>query len=130
MHKFLRFKTVSSSGWGYSQSSWDAIAFRPNKTIMVAGFGAYGITSGQSSFFVKYKYVVMNTPSEEFEVEIKSSEVDETTKIANIFFEGDLIEVPAGSDFVIVLRAYGPQNNYRVRGYYGYNGNSYKTFDN
>lgn len=75
---------------------------------MVAGFGAYGITSGQSSFFVKYKYVVMNTPSEEFEVEIKASEVDETTKIANIFFEGDLIEVPAGSDFVIVLRAYGP----------------------
>lgn len=69
-------------------------------------------------------------PSEEFEVEIKASEVDETTKIANIFFEGDLIEVPAGSDFVIVLRAYGPQNNYRVRGYYGYNGNSYKTFDN
>ena len=50
----------------------------------------------------------MNTPSEEFEVEIKANEVDETTKIANIFFEGDLIEVPAGSDFVIVLRAYGP----------------------
>ena len=25
---------------------------------------------------------------------------------------------------------YGPNNNYRVRGYYGYNGNSYKTFDN
>ena len=97
---------------------------------MVAGFGAYGITSGQTSFFVKYKYVVMNTPSEEIEVEIKSADVDEQTKIAPIYFEGDLIEVPAGTDFVIVVRAYGPQSNFRVRGYYGYNGNSYKTFDN
>jgi hypothetical protein len=34
---------------------------------MVAGFGVYGITSGQSSFFVRYKYVVMNTPSDEIE---------------------------------------------------------------
>ena len=126
----MRFKTVSSSGWGYSQSSWDAIAFRPNKTIMVAGFGTYGITSGQSSFFCKYKYIVMNTPSEEFEVEIKSSDVDETTKVAPIYFEEDLVEVPAGTDIVIQVRLFGPQNNFRVRGYYGYNGNSYKTFDN
>jgi hypothetical protein len=34
---------------------------------MVAGFGVYGITSGQNSFFVRYKYVLMNTPSEEIE---------------------------------------------------------------
>jgi hypothetical protein len=34
---------------------------------MVAGFGVYGLTSGQNNFFVKYKYVLQNTPSEEFE---------------------------------------------------------------
>ena len=68
---------------------------------MVAGFGAYGVTSGQSTFFCKYKYVVMNTLSEEFELELKSSDVDDTSKIIPIYFEGDLIEVPAGSDFVI-----------------------------
>ena len=45
--------------------------------------------------------MVNNTPSEEFEVELKSSDVDETTKIASIYFDEDLIEVPAGTDFVI-----------------------------
>ena len=97
----MRFKTVSSSGWGYSTSSWEAISFRPNKTIMVAGFGVYGITSGQNTFFAKYKYIVMNTPSEDFDTEIKSTDIDETTKIAPVLFEGDLIEVPAGTDFTI-----------------------------
>ena len=43
----------------------------------------------------------MNTPSEEHEVEIKSSEVDETTKVASVYFEEDLVEVPAGTDFTI-----------------------------
>lgn len=46
MHCFYRFKVVSSSGWCYSQTSWDAIAWRPNRSIMVAGFGVYGLTSG------------------------------------------------------------------------------------
>ena len=101
MHKFDRFKTVSSSGWGYSQSSWDAITFRPNRTIMVAGFGTYGVTSGQSNFFCRYKYVVQNTPSEEIEVELKSSDLDEQTKTIPIMFDGDLIEVAAGTDFTI-----------------------------
>jgi len=44
---------------------------------MVAGFGVYGVTSGQSNFFCRYKYIIMNTASEEFEVEILSTEVDE-----------------------------------------------------
>ena len=44
---------------------------------MVAGFGVYGLTSGQASFFVRYKYVVQNTPSDEYEVEVMSTEVDE-----------------------------------------------------
>ena len=97
---------------------------------MVAGFGVYGITSGQNTFFVKYKYVVMNTPSDEFDTEIKSTDVDDTSKIAQVMFEGDLVEVPAGTDITIQMRLYGPSQNNRVRGYYGYNGNSYKTFDN
>ena len=37
---------------------------------MVAGFGVYGLTSGQNSFFCKYKYVNNNNPSDEMEVEI------------------------------------------------------------
>lgn len=45
-------------------------------------------------------------------------------------FEGDMLEVPAGTDLTIQMRQYGSNNNFRVRGYYGYNGNSYKSFDN
>ena len=45
-------------------------------------------------------------------------------------FEGELIEVAAGVDFTIQMKMYGSNANYRVRGYYGYNGNSYKSFDN
>lgn len=77
MHVYHRFKVVSSSGWCYSQTSWDAITWRPNRTIMVAGFGAYGLTSGQQSYFVRYKYIVQNAPSDEFVVEVSSNEVDE-----------------------------------------------------
>lgn len=77
MHIYHRFKTVSSSGWCYSQTAWDAITWRPNRTIMVSGFGVYGLTSGQGSFFCRYKYVVMNTASDEIEVEVMSAEVDE-----------------------------------------------------
>lgn len=130
MHFFYRFKTVSSSGWCYSQTSWDAITWRPNRTIMVAGFGVYGLTSGQQNCFLRYKYVLQNTPSEEFECEITANEIDEQTKIHNVLLEGEMLEVPAGTDLTIQVRMYGPNNNYRVRGYYGYNGNSYKSFDN
>lgn len=97
---------------------------------MVAGFGIYGLTSGQGNCFVRYKYVVMNTPSEEVELEINAAEVDETTKIMPIMFDGDMIEVGAGVDFTVQMRMYGSNANFRVRGYYGYNGNNYKTFDN
>jgi hypothetical protein len=97
---------------------------------MVAGFGAYGLTSGQQNYFVRYKYVVQNAPSDEFVVEISSNEVDEQLKIYPLMFEGEMIEVPAGTDFTIQMRGYGANNNFRVRGYYGYNGNSYKSFDN
>jgi len=44
---------------------------------MVSGFGVYGLTSGQQNFTVRYKYVVMNTPSEEIEAEVNNAEVDE-----------------------------------------------------
>lgn len=59
-----------------------------------------------------------------------SAEIDETTKIYNVMLEGDMVEVQAGTDFTIQMRGYGANNNFRVRGYYGYNGNSYKSFDN
>ena len=58
-------------------TAWDAITFRPNRTIMVHGFGVYGITGGQQTFTVKYKYIVMNTASDEMEVEVNSADVDE-----------------------------------------------------
>lgn len=60
---------------------------------MVAGFGCYGLLSGQSTYFLRYKYVLNNTPSDEIEVEIKNTEVDEQTKYVPIMFEGDLLEV-------------------------------------
>lgn len=44
---------------------------------------------------------MQNNPSEEFEVEITSNEVDEQTKIYNIMFDGDMVEVPAGTDFSV-----------------------------
>lgn len=60
---------------------------------MVCGFGVYGLTSGQTNFFCRYKYVLLNAPSDEFEKEVQSSEVDEQTKICPIMFEGDMVEV-------------------------------------
>lgn len=50
---------------------------------------------------MRYKYVVQNTPSDEIEVEIMSAEIDETTKEYAIMIDGDMIEVPAGTDFTI-----------------------------
>ena len=64
------------------------------------------------------------------EAEITQNEVDEATKIHTIMFDGEMLEVPAGTDFTVVMRMHGPNNNYKVRGYYGSNGNSYKSFDN
>ena len=63
-------------------------------------------------------------------MEVSSNEVDETTKIFTVMFDGEMLEVPAGTDITIQMRGYGANNNFRVRGYYGYNGNSYKSFDN
>ena len=97
---------------------------------MVAGFGVYGLVSGQGNFFVRYKYVVQSTPSDEFEVSVMHSEVDEQKKIVPIMFDGDLLEVPAGTDFTMQVRCYGSNNNFKVRAYYGHNGNSYKSFEN
>ena len=59
-----------------------------------------------------------------------SSEVDETTKTYAVMLDGDMVEVPAGTDFTVQVRMYGAGQNYRIKGYYGYNGNSYKSFDN
>lgn len=44
---------------------------------------------------------MMNTPSEEIEIEVQNSDVDEQTKIFPIMFEGDMIEVGAGIDFTV-----------------------------
>lgn len=44
---------------------------------------------------------MQNTPSDEFEVEVMSTEIDETSKIFPVMFEGDMVEVPAGTDLVI-----------------------------
>ena len=101
LHYFNRFKTVASSGWCFSQSSWDAITWRPNRTIMVAGFGVYGLTTGQQNFFCKYKYTLGTTPSDEIDTEITANEVNEQTKIGMVMFDGEMIEVPASTDFTI-----------------------------
>ena len=67
----------------------------------MAGFGVFGLTSGQNIFFCRYRYVVGSNPSEEFETEITSNEVDETTKIYTIMFDGEMVEVPAGTDISV-----------------------------
>ena len=45
--------------------------------------------------------MVQNTASDEVEQEIMSSDVDETLKIYPLMFEGDMVEVPAGTDFTV-----------------------------
>jgi hypothetical protein len=45
-------------------------------------------------------------------------------------FDGEMIEVPAGTDFTVQMRLNGANNNTRVQGYYGHSGTSYKTLDN
>lgn len=62
MHEFKRFKNLSSGGWCYSNTSWDAITFKSNRPIMVAGFGAYGLTTGEQNYMVRYK-IVLGTES-------------------------------------------------------------------
>ena len=37
---FKRFRDMSSSYW-YVGSSWDAVGFRPERPILVTGFGCY-----------------------------------------------------------------------------------------
>lgn len=71
---------------------------------MVAGFGIYGLISGPTTFSVRYKYIVGNSPGEEIEVEVMASEVDEQTKIYPLMFEGEMLEVQAGTDFTIQMR--------------------------
>jgi hypothetical protein len=97
---FHRFKTVSNGGWSYSANNWDAIVWRPNRTIMVAGFGTYGIYNNPGKFFVRYKLIVQNVATDETEVEVDLNELKAGTKIYPVMFS-DMIEVPAGSDLVI-----------------------------
>jgi hypothetical protein len=37
-----------------------------------------------------------------------STEIDDTSKIYPVMFEGDMVEVPAGTDLVVQMRMYGP----------------------
>lgn len=37
---FKRFRDMSTSYW-YVGSSWDAVGFRPERSILVTGFGCY-----------------------------------------------------------------------------------------
>jgi hypothetical protein len=68
---------------------------------MVAGFGVYGLTSGQQNFFCKYKYTTGSNTSEEIDHEITANEVNEQTKVYTVMLDGDMIEVPAGTDFTV-----------------------------
>lgn len=130
LHSFYRFKSVSNGGWSYSQNNWDAIVWRPNRTIMVAGFGTYGIYNNPQKFLIRYKFVVQNQPTDETEVEVDLNSMNPGTKIYPIMLDGDLIEVPAGTDFVIQMRGYGPGQSFSIRVNYGQGGNSYKSYDN
>lgn len=65
---------------------------------MVIGFGVYGLTGMVGSYYLKYKYVIMNTASPELELEIQAHEIDESKKIYMVQLEGDMIEVPPGTD--------------------------------
>jgi hypothetical protein len=70
INEFKRFKAISSGGWCYSATSWDAITFKSNRSVMVAGFGAYGLTSGEASYHCRYKIIVGSENSEEHEITI------------------------------------------------------------
>lgn len=43
IHVFNRFGLLAPGQWGFAAACWEAITWRPNKTIMVAGFGTYGV---------------------------------------------------------------------------------------
>ncbi len=73
---------------------------------MVAGFGAYGVTSHHSKYTCRYKYLLGNTPSDEIEVEIINQDVDDKLKTYPVMFD-EMIEVPAGTGFTVCVRMYG-----------------------
>ena len=104
LRSFSRYKNVSSSGWCFSANSWDAITWKPNRTIMVAGFGIYGIVSGQSQFVCKYKYLINSEPSDEMEQEVMTAEIDPQTRIYPLMFDDDLVEIPAETTFTVCMR--------------------------
>jgi hypothetical protein len=52
---FMRFKTLSTSGWSYSRTAWDAITFKPKSPILVSGFSNYGPYTEQTEFEFHYK---------------------------------------------------------------------------
>jgi len=60
---------------------------------MVAGFGVYGLYSGQANFFVQYKYTIGDTFTNEYEIEVMSVDVDPKTHIYPLMFEAGLVEV-------------------------------------
>ena len=61
MHTFHRFNKVSTSGWSYNANSWDAITWKPNKSLMLAGFGQYGFNTPQDYIGIHYKILVDNS---------------------------------------------------------------------
>ena len=100
LHSYNRFKTVHP-GWGYGASYWNAITWRPNKSILVAGFGVYKCSNVQSNFFVKYKYTVSGEISKEYDVEVVNVDIDDVSRIYPLMFDGNLVDVPAGTDLTI-----------------------------
>jgi len=116
---FTRFKR-SHAGWSYADPYNNGIVWKPNRTIMVAGFGVYGLSAvGYATFTVQYKYSIMGQLTNEIETECLQADMDEKTKICPIMFQDGLVEVKAGSEFIVSVRIYGPARNYAYYTYYG-----------
>ena len=71
---------------------------------MIAGFGVYGLTTGEQNFACRYKLIVGSDSGEEVEVPVLSSDVDQKTRMWRLIFEGEMVELQPGITFTIVMR--------------------------
>ncbi len=62
------------------------------------------------------------------EHQVMMADVDPESKIYPLMFDDNLVEVPAGQNFTVCIKV--ATSTQRMRSYYGYSGNNYKTLDN
>ncbi len=70
---------------------------------MLAGIGIYGVISGQTSFNLRFKFIVGTEITDVSSQEIITAEVDKDTHIYPVILKDVLVEVPAGTSFTVCV---------------------------